>query len=826
MAKKTASKKKTVGKKSSLRKIAKKTSGKAPARKKTVTKNRKTAKKATSRPVRQGQASKDSVSARRRRWLKPLLGVLLIVILVFAGYLLWLDHEVTSRFEGKRWAIPARVYARPLELYEGKRLTVAQLLAELKALGYQPVANPRQAGAYSRKRGHFLFKTRAFVFWDERASSRLVDLTIRNGRIRRLRDDKHQPLPLIRLDAAMIGSIYPAHHEDRVLLKRDELPDDLVNALLATEDRQFYSHFGVNPRSILRALIANLRSGHAVQGGSTLTQQLVKNFYLSSERTLSRKIHEALMALLLEVHYGKDEILEAYANEIYLGQDGERAVHGFGLASWFYFGRPLGELDLARIATLVAIVKGPSYFNPRRHPERVRERRDLVLGLMESQGYITAQQAIEARKQGLGVTEKGGAGSAFPAFMDLVKRQLHEDYREEDLTSEGLRVFTTLDPWQQQQAQNKLAERLVRIEKARRFKAGSLQGAVVIASRDAGEISALVGGRDALISGFNRALDARRSIGSLVKPAVYLRALMEPRRYNLLTRLPDEPVRVKLPGGKYWEPKNYSHKAHGEVPLHRALAKSLNLATVHLGMDVGLETIADLLHKLGVKSDFKVYPSMLLGAIALPPFEVAQYYHTLASNGFRAPLKAIRTVMTADGEALQRYPISVEKAVDEAPLFLLDKNLQEVVREGTGRSLGRRFPKSRLAGKTGTTDELRDSWFAGFDGAKVMVVWVGRDDNKSARLTGSSGAMRAWGDILAAIGATPLELTEPDDIELLWVDPEQGLLAAESCPRAVVYPFIASSAPGTYSSCVRRKPETQRTDNASGGIFDGWFGND
>ncbi len=824
MAKKTASKKKTVSKKSPLKKTAKKTAGKVPARKKTVGKGRKVTKQAASRPTR--KTPRDAPPRRGRRWLKPLLGVLLIAILAFAGYLLWLDHEVTSRFEGKRWAIPARVYARPLELYEGKPLTVAQLLAELKVLGYRPVAHPRHAGGYSRKRGHFLFKTREFVFWDEQATSRLVDLTIRNGRISRLRDDKHKPLPLIRLDAAMIGSIYPAHHEDRVLLKREELPDDLVNALLATEDRQFYSHFGVNPRSILRALIANLRSGHAVQGGSTLTQQLVKNFYLSSERTLSRKINEALMALLLEAHYGKDEILEAYANEIYLGQDGERAVHGFGLASWFYFGRPLNELDLARIATLVAIVKGPSYFNPRRHPERVRERRDLVLGLMETQGYISAQQAIDARKQDLGITEKGGAGSAFPAFMDLVKRQLHEDYREEDLTSEGLRVFTTLDPWQQQQAQQKLDERLARIEKARRFKADSLQGAVVIASRDAGEISALVGGRDAAVSGFNRALDTRRSIGSLVKPAVYLRALMEPRRYTLLSPLPDEPVRIKLPGGKYWEPQNYGHKAHGEVPLHRALAKSLNLATVHLGMDVGLKQIADLLHKLGVKSDFKVYPSMLLGAIALPPFEVVQYYHTLASNGFRTPLKAIRTVMTADGEPLQRYPISVEKAVDEAPLFLLDKNLQEVVREGTGRALGKRFPKYRLAGKTGTTDELRDSWFAGFDGARVMVVWVGRDDNKSARLTGSSGAMRAWGDILAAIGATPLELTEPDGIELLWVDPEQGLLAAESCPRAVVYPFIQGSAPGAYSSCVRRGPETRRTDNASGGIFDGWFGND
>ena len=810
MAKKTPARKKSVSRKT----VAKK----APVKKSAARKKKSTpARKPRTKPAGSGP-----VSRRRSRWLRPLFGLLLIAALLFGAYLLWLDHEVTRRFEGKRWAIPARVYARPLELYEGRRLSIAQLLDELKLLGYRPVARPTRPGSYSRRRGHFRLVTRAFVFWDEQAPSRAIDLRIANGRIQRLRDGAGRPLALVRLDAAMIGSIYPSHHEDRVLLKREQLPDELVDALLATEDRQFYSHFGVNPRSILRALLANLRSGHAVQGGSTLTQQLVKNFYLSSERTLRRKLNEALMALLLEAHYDKDEILEAYANEIYLGQDGERAVHGFGLASWFYFGRPLDELDLPRIALLVAIVKGPSYYNPRRHPERARKRRDLVIGLMEEQGFITAARAVAARKASLGVVDKGGSGSDFPAFLDLVKRQLHQDYREEDLTSEGLRVFTTLDPWRQHQARAKLDARLSRIEKQRRFPRGSLQGAVVIAARDSGEVSALVGGREAGRAGFNRALDSRRSIGSLVKPAVYLRALMMPERYNLQTPIPDQPVRLKLPNGRYWEPRNYDHKSHGMVPLHRALAKSLNLATVHLGMEIGLKRVATLLRRLGVRSRFDVYPSLLLGAIALPPFEVAQYYHTLASNGFRTPLKAIREVMTADGDPLQRYPLEVEKAVDEAPLFLLDKNLQEVVREGTGRALGKRFPKLRLAGKTGTTDELRDSWFAGFDGDKVMVVWVGRDDNKSARLTGSSGALRAWGDILAAIGATPLELREPEGIELLWVDPEQGLLAAESCPQAMVYPFIQGSAPVAYSSCVRRAPP--EPDDEPSGFLEGLFG--
>ncbi len=393
----------------------------------------------------------------------------------------------------------------------------------------------------------------------------------------------------MRLEPALVGSIYPAHSEDRVLVRRAEIPDHLVQGLLAVEDRRFFEHAGVDIRGIARALLANLRAGETVQGGSTLTQQLVKNFILTPERSLSRKFNEAMMALIVEARYDKDEILEAYANEIFLGQEGARAIHGFGLAAYFYFNRPLRELRLHETALLVGLVKGASYYNPRRHPQRALQRRDLVIGQMQAQGFLTDQQAEAARQQPLGVSARGAAhGQRVPAFVDLVRRQLRRDYREEDLTSEGMRIFTTLDPWVQQQAAAVLGARLAKIEKSRGIGRGSLQGALIVAAAQNGEIQALIGDRDADYAGFNRALDAIRPIGSLVKPAVYLAALQRSEKYTLTSLIDDRPVDLKMPNGQRWQPQNYDRKVHGSVMLHEALARSLNLATVNLGLEVGL----------------------------------------------------------------------------------------------------------------------------------------------------------------------------------------------------------------------------------------------
>ena len=749
---------------------------------------------------------KRKTKVRRRRWPARLLALAFLFSLVAGVYLLFLDYQVKSRFEGKRWAVPARVYGRPMELYPGAAISIEQLVAELKRLGYRKARSAKQVASWSRNRDRVVVRSRSFQFWDGLEPGRVLDLRFKGAILDSLRDGRGRKLALARLEAPEIGSIYPTHNEDRVPVPRELLPELLVQGLLAVEDRDFYDHHGVSPKAILRASWVNLRAGGVVQGGSTLTQQLVKNLYLTRERSLGRKLNEAVMALILDARYPKDEILGAYANEIYLGQDGGRAIHGFGLASQFYFNRPLQELDLPRIALLVGMIKGPSYYNPRRHPQRAKRRRDLVLQSMQEQGVIDEIRLRQARSASLAVVKQGGGGSSsgrYPAFIGLVRRQLRRDYREQDLSSEGLRIFTTLDPWIQGQVERALSGRLQRLEKQHRLATGRLQGAVVVAAAEGGEVLALAGGRKPRFAGFNRALDAVRPIGSLIKPVVYLAALMQPDRYSLISLLKDQPVSLKLPNGKRWRPENYSKKSHGEVPLHQALARSYNLATVHLGLDLGLSRVLELLRQLGVSRPLQAVPAMLLGSVSLSPLEVTQLYQTFASGGFYTPLRAIREVLSSSGEPLQRYPLSVHQAVPSGPVYLLNRNLQEVVRSGTGRGLARFLDSGlALAGKTGTTDNLRDSWFAGFSGDMVAVAWIGRDDNKPAGLTGAQGALQVWGDLMKRLQPAPLGLLKPDTVETVWIDPESGLRADERCAGARQFPFIRGYAPVTESTCV------------------------
>jgi penicillin-binding protein 1B len=751
-----------------------------------------------------GRKKRATRKVARRHFGAMLMALLLLSGLVGAVYMAYLDQTVKSKFEGKRWAVPARIYARAMELYPGASISQDEFRAELQLLGYRNAKTARKSGTWSRDRGRYVVHTRDFEFWDGKKTGQVLDLRFTGRGLASIRDGSGRKQALVRLEAPEIGSIYPLHHEDRVLVKRGDLPKMLVRALMEVEDRTFDSHHGVDPKAILRALWANITAGRVVQGGSTLTQQLVKNFYLTSERTLWRKGNEALMALLLDARYSKDEILEAYANEIYLGQDGSRAIHGFGLASHFYFRRPLKELDLPRLALLVALVRGPSYYDPRRHPKRAKKRRDLVLGILHERGFINARQKQVATRAGLGVTARGGkAGGSYHAFLDLVRRQLRRDYREEDLTSEGLRVFTTMDPWAQKQAERAMSQRLARLEKGRKLPRGKLEGAAIVAGVEAGEVLAVVGGRDANVAGFNRALDAVRPIGSLVKPAVYLTALMKSHRYNLLSQLDDESISIKQQGGKRWTPSNYDGRSHGEVPLHEALTKSYNLATVRLGMDLGLDRVARTLKALGVERPIELFPSMLLGAVSLSPIEVTQLYQTLAAGGFRSPLRAIREVLTPDGGTLQRYPLTVKQAVPAGPVYLLNWNLQQVVQRGTARRLARYFRREqRIAGKTGTTNDLRDSWFAGFSADKVAVVWLGRDDNKPAGLTGSSGALEVWGDMMGRLSLAPGGRVQPEQVVRVLVDKESGLRGDEKCRATEIYPFIMGSEPTRNSPCV------------------------
>ncbi|MCK5477386.1 MAG: transglycosylase domain-containing protein, partial [Methylococcales bacterium] len=539
-----------------------------------------------------------------------------------------------------------------------------------------------------------------------------------------------------------------------------------------------------------------------VQGGSTITQQLVKNFYLTSEKSLWRKANEALMALILEYRFQKDEILEAYLNEIYLGQDGASSVHGFGLASEFYFGRPLENLPLHEISALVALVRGPSYYDPRRHPDRSVKRRNLVLDEMHKLGYITKKQAIAAKQKKLSVISRTHrAVNRYPGFLDLVKRQLRQEYKEDDLTSEGLRVFTTLDTRIQNTLEKTITQKLKQLEK--RPRSSKLEAATIVTRREGGEIVALAGGRNPRGAGFNRALDAVRPIGSLIKPVVYLTALEYPDRYTITTQVSDTEIEVRRKKGPPWRPKNYDNKEHGVIALHTALAHSYNLATVHIGMDIGIARIAKTLRNMGVSRPVNLFPSLLLGASPLTPLEVTQMYQTLAGDGFATPLRSIQAVIAEDGERLQSYPYTIRQTIDPSATYITNTILQEAMNAGTGRSAYLYMPKEfGLVGKTGTTNKLRDSWFAGFSGDYLSVTWIGRDDNKPAGLTGASGALQLWIALMRQISTQPVNLIPPDNIEMNWIDPFTGLLANEKCEGAISYPFIKGSAPEEYSNCV------------------------
>ncbi len=712
------------------------------------------------------------------------VGLALIALL---GWILYLDRIVTAQFEGRRWTLPAQVYAQPTELYVGQTFSAETFEQELRRLGYHRVDAPTSPGSYRRRGSRIDFVSRRFQFPDAVQESQALTVIAGARAIESLTSGK-EDVPIFRLDPLLIGSIFPIHGEDRVVVKPDEVPALLPAALKVVEDRKFDTHHGVNVGAILRAAWVNVRAGQIEQGGSTLTQQLVKSYFLDNRRTFGRKIEEAMMAMLLEVHFEKADLLNAYINEIYLGQDGRRAIHGFGLASQFYFGKPLAELQLHEIATLVAVVRGPSYYDPRRNPERAKTRRDLILKLMAEHKVIDEKQAAQAIKRPLGVVQAGTqAGSYYPAFLDLVRRTLRRDYREEDLTEAGLRIFSTLDPLVQTRAEKTLTQELDRLEKAKKKKKPEpLEGVVVVTAPQNGEVVALVGGRQAAFEGFNRALDARRSIGSLVKPVIYL-AAMETGKFTAASVVEDGPIQVKLPNGKVWEPHNYSQEFYGPVPLVRALAQSMNLATVRLGLDVGLPKVTREFKVLGLQEEPPQLPSVLLGSLDVSPLEVAQLYNAFASGGFNTPLRAVRAVLDAEGKPLKSFALEVTPVASQQAIYQVNQMLVQVMERGTGAAARANLPSGLVvAGKSGTSSDYRDSWFAGFSGSHLAVVWIGYDDNTPTGLTGSSGSLAVWSRLMGSIGTTPLNLSMPEGLHETQIEYLTGFSATPDCGEELV----------------------------------------
>lgn len=759
--------------------------------------------------------TKSSTAAPRRGWalarLWILYGLLLMVTLV-GIWTLYLDSVVREKFEGKKWALPARVYARPLELYQGQSLTPALFEQELRALGYRFENNANTPGQVLKKvsaGSHevvYHIHSRGFDFWDKKEVARKFMLRVNHDRVQGLIDLAGADLPLVRMEPEEIGGFYPADKEDRLLVRLSDLPPLLGETLLAVEDKNFLDHHGVSPLAIVRAAWLNVtRSEGGLQGGSTITQQLVKNFYLTNERSvLRRKIPEAIMAVLLEVHYSKSEILETYINEIFLGQSGDREIHGFALAAQHYFRQPLRELKTHELALLVGLVKGASYYNPWRNPERAKNRRNVVLAVMHKEGLITEQQLKVAQAAPLGIVTKGEARTTtYPAFMDLVKRQLKQDYKESDLRSEGLRIFTTLSPMVQRQAEKSMKLRVEQLEK--QFRTKDVQGGMVVTSVGGGEILALLGDKNPRYSGFNRALDAKRPIGSLIKPFVYLTALEIPQQYNLGTIISDAPVSYKS-GGKWWAPQNADKKDHGDIPLYKGLAYSYNQSTARLGMTIGLDRVAKTIQRAGYTGDVPKLPAMLLGSVDMSPLEVAGMYHTIAAEGVYTPIHAIREVLAADGKPLKRYPLELEQRFSSESTFQLQYALQRAMREGTGRSAYNQIPSQiDLAGKTGTTNDQRDSWFAGYSGEHLAIVWLGRDDNSATPLSGAGGALQVWTDFMKQLPTRSLEQVPPAGVSFDWLDTATGKLSAETCEGAVWLPLRDEFRPLDSVDCQQNR---------------------
>lgn len=755
-----------------------------------------------------------------RRVLSALGAVAFVAFVVVLGWVVHLDRVVVKQFEGRRWSVPARVYAQPLELYAGAPVSAEELDRELKRLHYRAGDPADGPGLYRRTGGAFDVHARRVRFADELRDPIRLTIRTRSAAIASLQaHGAKEELPLFRLDPQLIGNISPVHGEDRIVLAPNQVPKLVTDGLKAVEDRRFDRHHGVDVRGLARAFWVNLRAGRVEQGGSTITQQLVKSYFLTDAQTYSRKLKEAVMAMRLEARFTKQEILNAYVNEVFLGQDGERAVHGFGLASQFYFAKPLDELDVAETALLVGLVKGPSYYDPRRRPERAKARRDLVIRVFAASGLVTKEQAQKATKKPLGIRAPGGA--YVPAYLDLVRRDLKRDYAEADLAAAGLAIYTTLDPRTQAAAERALTRQLVRLDSASRRKGARLEGAIVVTTPDSGDVVAVVGGRDIGFDGFNRALDARRPIGSLVKPAVYLAAL-ESGRYNAATILDDSPVDLKLSNGQRWTPQNYTREVYGPVPMTRALAESLNLSTVHLGLEVGLPKVANTLAKLGLDRKPPLHPSLLLGAVDMTPLEVARLYSPFANGGFKARLRTVRAVVDDGGKTLRAFPVQVDAVAHPATIYQVDRMLTQVVLRGTGRGALSRLPGGTMAaGKTGTSNDTRDSWFAGFTGSHLAVVWVGYDDNKPTGLTGGSGAMPVWAEIMGGVATTSWEPPVPELLEDRWIEYHTGYETTPECsPGEAVQVAVVQGVP------LPPKPDCAALGPPAGGIVDrvkNWF---
>ena len=714
-------------------------------------------------------------------------------------YTLVLNKRVQDRFNELVFAVPTRVYARPLPLAAGEPMTSSALELELTFAGYSHDGKGQVAGSWQKEGLRYTISSRGYAGPDGGELPKRIRVSLGGGSIRSVQDAASgKPIELAHLDPARIATLYGASQEERRFVRLADVPPLLVSGLQAVEDRDFNHHIGIDFSAIARAAFANLRAGHTVQGGSTLTQQLVRNLFLSRDQNFTRKINEALMSLLLEAHYSKGRILEAYVNDVFLGQQGSQAVHGFAAASEFYFGRRLEDLRPQEIALLVGMVKGPSFYDPRRSPQRALTRRNLVLKEFFETNLITAAQLNAAQAAPLDIVSNGQLPhNRFPAFMDLVRKQITADFDEDALREGNLSIFTTLDPAAQIYTEQAITSTLKGLGK----RGDGVQAAAVVTNAHSGSVLAVVGSKIPGDPGFNRALDARRPIGSTIKPFVYLVALTQPERWNLASLVDDSPVSMRQPDGSQWTPQNDDHRSHDPLIMVDALAHSWNLATIHLGMDVGLPRIQAFLKSFGI-GDINPSPSLLIGALDLAPLQLTQLYQYLAADGHALPLVAVRGVLDGNGRTIKRYQVQGGAGEYQEAVRLTTWAMQQVAEYGTASALGNSALASlHAAGKTGTSNDMRDSWFAGFTGEHLAVFWMGRDDNKPTTLFGASGGLRAWRDLFAKLPTRPLSAAPGTGLEMAWLNPATGKRTEPQCEGAQQVPVIAGTVSADTEGC-------------------------
>ncbi|AEN63494.1 bifunctional glycosyl transferase/transpeptidase [Enterobacter soli] len=706
----------------------------------------------------------------KRGWFWLLVKLFIVFVVLMAIYGVYLDQKIRSRIDGKVWQLPAAVYGRMVNLEPDMSISKNEMVKLLEATQYRQVSKMTRPGEFTVQAKSIEMIRRPFDFPDSKEGQVRARLTFDGDRLDTIENmDSNRQFGFFRLDPRLITMLSSANGEQRLFVARNGFPDLLVDTLLATEDRHFYEHDGISLYSIGRAVLANLTAGRTVQGASTLTQQLVKNLFLSSERSYWRKANEAYMAVLMDARYSKDRILELYMNEVYLGQSGDNEIRGFPLASLYYFGRPVEELSLDQQALLVGMVKGASIYNPWRNPKLALERRNLVLRLLQQQQVIDQELYDMLSARPLGVQPRGGVISPQPAFMQMVRQELQSKLGDKVKDLSGVKIFTTFDSVAQDAAEKAAVDGIPALKKQRKL--SDLETAMVVVDRNTGEVRAMVGGAEPQFAGYNRAMQARRSIGSLAKPATYLTALSQPNQYRLNTWIADAPISLRQPNGQVWSPQNDDKQFSGQVMLVDALTRSMNVPTVNLGMALGLPAITDTWQKLGVpKEQLNPVPAMILGALNLTPIEVAQAFQTIASGGNRAQLSALRSVIAEDGSVLYQSFPQAERAVPAQAAYMTLWTMQQVVQRGTGRQLGAKYPGLHLAGKTGTTNNNVDTWFAGIDGREVVITWVGRDNNQPTKLYGASGAMSIYQRYLANQSPVPLNLVAPEDVVDMGVD--------------------------------------------------------